>query len=133
MIFVTPVEIRGIIKTSLSDENIEDFISTAHLLVTRYLDQRSVPDDLKTEIKKYLAAHLIGASLKDKSVSSGSVIEEKIGDASVKYRDSSETASKGGFSLSDLRSTRWGQIAIMLDPSGVLGRLGLIPPKVFSL
>jgi hypothetical protein len=133
MIYITPVEIRGIIDTSLSDENIEDFISTAHLMVTSFLSNRGVVEDLLTEIKKYIAAHLIGASLKDKAVSSGAVLEEKIGDASVKYRDSSEAAVGGSFALSDLRSTRWGQTAIMLDPTGVLGTLGLPPPRMVSL
>lgn len=133
MIYITPTEVRGIIDTDLSNENIEEFISTAHLMVTRFLANRGVTDDLQAEIKKYIAAHLIGASLKDKNVSSGAVLEEKIGDASVRYRDASSVSGRSSFSLSDLRSTRWGQTAIMLDPSGVLGKLGLAPPRMVAL
>ncbi len=131
MIYITPTEVRGVIKTTLTDENIEEFISTAHLLVTRFLASRGVVDDLQSEIKKYIAAHLIGASLKDRSTGA-SVLEEKIGDVEVKYGDVVSSNKSTGH-LSDLRTTRWGQTAILLDPSGVLGKLGLPPPRMVAL
>lgn len=133
MFYITPIEVRGIIKTELSDENIEEFISTAHLIVVKFLDPRGVDDSLKTEIKKYLAAHFISSSSKDKIATTTNVIEEKIGDASVRYGDVSSSSKTTSVLLSDLRTTRWGQTAIMLDPSGVLGKLGLPPPRMAAL
>lgn len=132
MIYVSPTEVRGIIKTELNDENIEEFISTAHLMVIKFLAPRGVSLDLQTEIKKYLAAHLIASSFKDKTVVSTNVVEETIGDAKIKYGEVSKSTGTS-VTISNLKTTRWGQMAVMLDPTGVLGKLGLPPPRMAAL
>lgn len=124
---ITPEEVREVIKTELSDGNIEGLLSTADALVSSYLAPKGVSMALRAEIKKYIAAHLV--ALKDRTTNS---LEERIGDASITYGDVA-AASGGKFSATDLRSTRWGQMAMSLDPSGVLGRLGMAPPAMYAL
>lgn len=127
MAVITPEEVREVIKTELSDGNIEGLLSTADALIGSYLAPKGVSQALQSEIIKYTAAHLV--ALKDRTTNS---LEERIGDASITYGDVS-SASGGKFTATDLRATRWGQMAISLDPSGVLSRLGMAPPAMYAL
>ena len=127
MAVITPEEVREVIKTELSDGNIEGLLSTADALVSSYLAPKGVSQALQSEITKYIGAHLV--ALKDRTTNS---LEERIGDASITYGEVSST-SGGRFTATDLRSTRWGQMAMSLDPSGVLSRLGMAPPAMYAL
>jgi hypothetical protein len=115
MASITPKIVREIMKTGLSDADLEGSIATAQVLYRNRLGAKDVPVDLQFEIKRYLSAHF--ASINDPSTS---ILEEKIGDASVKYAGT--TVPKN--STSDLNSTKWGQAAIVLDPTGILKKLG---------
>ncbi len=121
MVVITPEEVREVIDTELSDENISGLLSTASVMVIPI----QVSDQVKSEIKKFLAAHLI--AVKDHTTT---IIEETIGDASVK---NTEASSKVTPNSTDLKSTFWGQTAILLDTSGYLYKLGMPPPSVSAL
>jgi len=121
MTTVTPGEVREVIKTELTDENIEGLLSTATVMVAPIV----VTDKVKSEIKKYLAAHL--AAIKDRTTT---VAEERIGDASVTY---GSILTQGREPTSDLKSTHWGQTAILLDTTGYLFKLGMPPATVYAL
>lgn len=123
---ITPSFVKETLSTKLSDSEIEGAIATALVLYRNHLSSRNLPNDLQLEITRYLAAHFV--SLRDQTAA---ISEEKIGDAQIKY---------GGYLASDsntdkegLRTTAWGQTAIALDPTGVLGKLGKTPIRFVAL
>jgi hypothetical protein len=118
---INPTLVKEVIQTRLTDDEIESDIASALVMYRNFLGGSSIPSDLQVEIERYLAAHFV--SLKDASTR---VDSEKIGDAAVEY-------SKLGKEGTGLKSTRWGQTAIDFDPTGILGRLGNIPPKWYAL
>lgn len=120
--------VREVIETRLSDKDLEGSIQTAIALynsvfVVGLQTGHIIPSEAEIEIKRYLAAHFV--SIKDNSTR---VVKEKIGDASVEYGE--DIPDKG---LLYLNSTKWGQTAILFDPTGKLGKLGKIPPIWYSL
>jgi hypothetical protein len=120
---VNPAMVREVIKTVLTDTEIEGNIASALVLFRNNLDGKGLSEDLQVEIKRYLAAHYV--SLKD---SSTRVQEEKMGDASASYVSAGNGETKEG-----LKSTSWGQTAISFDPTGILSSLGSVPPAWYSL
>ena len=83
------------------------FIEAAHTMVCEYLDGYSVPTSMLTLIEKYFAAHF--AVLAYPSVS-----HERMGPMGRTYL----LKADGG-----LESTRYGQTAVSLDPTGELKKL----------
>jgi hypothetical protein len=120
---INPKLVKEIITTTLGDADIEGAINGALVMYRYYLSSYNIPTDLQLEIKRYLAAHLV--SLLDPSTR---VDEEKIGDASVKYSKVGDDVS-----TNDLMTTRWGQTASLFDPTGVLKKIGGVPPAWYSL
>ena len=126
---VTPQMVKEIIKTGLKDSEIEGYISSATVMFTQYLQPEVIPNGLQIEIIKYITAHLIAVMVPSDTLTSV-IIEEKIGDASKKWAKKDDVVSNGIC----LDSSRWGQMAIMLDPSRVLGGLGKnAPPRLTSV
>lgn len=99
-------EVKQIIETSLSDPIITAFIDSANVTVTALLGTSTVlSTDQMKEIEKWMAAHLI-ACTRERQVKS-----ESVDGASVTYEGSTGDG---------LDSTMYGQMAKMLDTSGVL-------------
>ena len=102
---VTDLEVFEIITTTLTD--IDVFINTANMLVNGYLSDASLTDEVLKEIERYLSAHVL--SVNDQRVKS-----EKVDVLSTTYT--------GTFGMG-LNMTQYGQMTILLDTSGTLGRI----------
>jgi hypothetical protein len=104
---VTEADVREIIDTTLGTGEIDPFIITANMLVNGYLGSSSLDETVLTEIEKYMSAHVL--SVKDQRVSA-----EKIDVLSFTYTG---TFGEG------LKNTQYGQMTILLDTTGTLGKL----------
>ena len=118
---VTEAEVRAIMGMTiitLPDAKITPFILTADKLITSILVGTTLSSDTLYEIEKWLSAHLIA------SITQRAVIEEKIGDAAVRYN-----ASKG----EGLASTPYGQAVLLLDTSGLLAKLMKLKASMYAV
>ncbi len=104
---VTEADVLEIIDTTLGTGEIDPFITTANLIVEGYLASTTLTETSLTEIEKYLSAHCL--SVKDQRVKS-----EKV--------DVLGTTYTGTFG-DGLKLTQYGQMAILLDTSGTLGKM----------
>ena len=95
----TEAEVKEIIDTDLTVEQVAPFLTTANVLVTDIVAGEGYDANLLGEIEKWLAAHLIIAR-------DSRVAKEKIGDADVTYQ--------GKFG-EGLKATAYGQQVLMLD------------------
>jgi hypothetical protein len=102
---VTANDVAEIFDTELQDSQIQRHLDVAERLVDRELDGRDQQE--KDDVTLYLAAHF--AATQEPRAESASV-----GDASVTYQGDSEMG---------LKATRYGQQALMLDPTGNLENL----------
>lgn len=107
---VTGTEVKTIITTQKTADQVESFITPANLIVTGQLGSLSLGDALMKEIEKWLSAHFV--AIDD---SSARVEQKKVGDASTKYEGKTDMG---------LKFTRYGQQVMMLDTSGTLSNLG---------
>ena len=105
---VTYTEVKTIITTSVADADITVAINTAHSLITQYLEDQELSEDILTTIELWLSAHFV--AVRDPRSKS-----EALGDASNTYR---------GETKMGLQFTEYGQQAMLLDPTGILGQLG---------
>lgn len=96
---VSEIEVKEIIDTDLTAEQISPFLTAANLLITDVLSGEGYSTDLLKEIEKWLAAHFV-------AVRDPQAIKEKIGDAEITY--------SGKFD-EGLKSTRYGQQVLILD------------------
>jgi len=106
---------------SLTDEEVFNFITDASAYVDDYLS--SDPDVTTaqlTRVEKWLAAHF--ASMKEPRIRRG-----RVGDSEFSY--------EGDFQGMFLESTRYGQMAILFDPTGILKEKssGTINPTVVTV
>jgi len=110
---ITPDDIRLLFDSSIttSDESIQSFINTAITLVTDMYTRMkvTVSADIEEEVEKYVAAHLL-ASLRERMAQ-----KEGAGGAEITYM---------GISGDGLKSTPYGQMALVIDTTGVLRTLG---------
>lgn len=102
---ITPSDVKEIMDTNLADASLQRHIDASTRLVDRELDGED--QDVKDDVNLYLSAHF--AATQEPRAESASV-----GDASVTYQGDSEMGFK---------STRYGQQALMLDPTGNLENL----------
>lgn len=100
-------DVKGIFDTTLTAGDLGPFIDTANALVNEHLQDEGVGSTLLTQIEKWLSAHF--AAMWDQRVS-----EESVGQSRWKYEGSDGMA---------LQSTRYGQQAVALDPTGKLAKL----------
>lgn len=105
---VTVSEIKEIYPTSLEDDVIEPYIDIANDLVTEKLTGMH-GDERLAIIEKFLTAHLI-VTTRDRQAT-----WQELGDARVRYTD---VFGEG------LKSTTFGQTALLLDTSGILASSG---------
>lgn len=97
-------DVKAIIDT---DRDTTPFIQQAELLVNELLSSAAVSAERKDFITKYIAAHFVWVT------ESSSLVSKDIGATKEVYRTYSDKSS-------GLGASRYGQSAILLDPSGIL-------------
>lgn len=107
---VTTTEVNAIFAVeTLSD--LDTFITTANLVVTDELSSAGLSTNRLKQIELYLSAHYAAVTFEK-----GGLRKQKIGEAEEDYKVI-------GSGIIGLSSTRYGQQAITLDPTGTLGAL----------
>jgi hypothetical protein len=108
---ITSDEVKEIMLSSaLTNDQIDPFILSAHLYVNRVYTGNSTLKEIELkEIERWFTAHMIASSVELTTT------DEKIGDASVTY------AGKFG---KGLESTRYGQMVLQLDTTGLMANTG---------
>ena len=114
MALVTQDEVKVIIDTGLTD--LTPFIAAAHIIVSEDLSNKGFTNRRLTEIERWLAAHFV-AMREDKARLTG-----------VETGDSQYTF--GGELGEDLKFTRYGQQALILDTSGTLAAKGMVTSRL---
>lgn len=110
--------VRIIINSALGDTDINSVIEQANRIVTRQLGDTDLVAAVLTDIETWLTAHII-AITKERQMQI-----EKVGDVVLEYN-----ANPGQF----LESTTYGQMALMLDSSGTLGRSMLRKARIRAI
>ncbi len=136
---ITPYYVREVINTSLEDVEIKGLIAAAATLIKSKAVGHDIDPDVQVEMTRWTAAHFVAVKCSMTSATSSatsqtfttSVTKEKVGDASIEYGNSSTVSTSA--SMRNLRSTMWGQTAIMFDPTGELDNLGGKPPRIVAL
>lgn len=100
-------EVKKIIDTDLTPEQVNPFLNAAEVLVTDLLSGENYGSDLLTEIVKWLAAHFV--AIRDPRVA-----KEKFGDADATFQ------GKTGLGL---QHTSYGQQVMILEHHGVLAQV----------
>jgi acyl CoA:acetate/3-ketoacid CoA transferase alpha subunit len=109
---VTDAEVREIIDTEVTD--LTAFILAANGFVTDMLTGKGLSDDRLKEIERWLAAHF--TAMKDFK---NRVVEIEAGRGRERTGESVR-----GVLAQDLRLTRYGQQALVLDTTGTLLTVG---------
>ncbi len=104
---VNATEVKELINTDLADAVVGSFIGVASRLVDRLLVGKGLDDLTLSDIELYLSAHFVGMRDQDE----GMTQETKTGEANSRY---------AGFYSKGFELTRYGQMAIMLDTTGIL-------------
>ena len=104
---VTAAEVKAIMPgVVILDATADLYIAAGSLLIDSAFGSTNV-DDIVIQIEKWFIAHMIATT------QNRMAIEEKVGDAMVKYHD-----WKG----EGLNSTPYGQMVLLLDRLGLLGK-----------
>lgn len=103
----TEAEVKEIIDTTLTDEQVKPFLTAANLLVTDVLSKEGYGDAILKEIERWLAAHFV--AIRDPQMA-----KEKIGDVNATYH------GKSGLGLNH---TPYGQQVMILDHHGKLAEI----------
>jgi len=107
---VTGEEVKQIINTALTEDEVDPFINVAHLMIEEHLaGVTSLSDDLLMEIERWLAAHFV--EIRTPSVRSKGV-------------DGANTVYQIGYLGQGLNATRYGQMVLLLDSTGTLAAIG---------
>lgn len=109
-------DVRLVIDTSLTDDQVDRMLITAENIITTHIDPLSSPDvtvTVRSDIKVWLAAHF--CAVRDRRVREDSA-------------DGVRTVFEGKVDLG-LDSTIYGQQARMVDPTGMLGKVGMATRK----
>jgi hypothetical protein len=117
---VTATDVKAIMpEVDILDATVELYIVAGTALVNSVFGVwTSTESILITEIEKWFVAHMIA------STQSRVAIEEKVGDASVKYHD-----WKG----EGLESTPYGQMVLLLDTSGKMKNIGKRAATIYAV
>ena len=100
-------EVRKLIETDISDEQVSAFLTTASVTVDQLFGEEDrLTDETKTEIEKWLTAHGIASTVTQQLAEAGG------GATRVKFQ---------GETGQGLRSTMYGQYIVdILDTTGIL-------------
>ncbi len=101
-------DVRLIFHTSLSDDELRAFLEAAKDLVDETLGSTSLTDSRLNRIAAFLTAHLA-------HVLSPSVSRERVGDYDFSVQ---------GETGEGLKATFYGQMVLLLDPTGKMAGLG---------
>lgn len=104
-----PIDVKAIINTSVTNEQIYPYIEDANAMVNAVLGDEGLSDSLLTTIEKWLTAHFIAIT------KSRQPQYKKIGDGAESY-------PKLGLKLD---ASTYGQTALAFDTSGRLANLGM--------
>lgn len=105
---VSNAEVKDVLDTNLTNDQIDAFIAIANRLVNSRLQSQISDTNILTDIELMLSCHL--CSLRDQRLQS-----KKFGDMSARFQ---------GQTGMHLESTFYGQTAIDLDSTGTLKDLG---------
>ncbi len=109
---VTAEQVKEIIPTSIEDSVIlASMIDTANVYIDTHLTEAGHSDAILEKVELYLASHFVAITEEG-----GALMSSKLGEAADEW----ETDFLGD----GLRSTRFGQIALILDTSGILANVG---------
>ena len=115
---VIGAEVKEVITTNLTNDEVTPFINAANLFVTARLGNKGLGTDLLKEIERYITAHYISSQGGRDEGTAGAVVAEGAGSASRTYN----TLDARQYGL--LSTTSYGQIAIQLDSSNTLLNIG---------
>lgn len=115
---VTAIEVKAIMPgVVILDDTVDLYIAAGSPLIDSVFGSSNV-DALTIQIEKWFIAHMIA------STQSRMSIEEKVGDASVKYHD-----WKGD----GLSSTPYGQMILLLDRLGLMANIGKRAASMYAV
>ena len=103
----TESEVKAIISTTLTAEEVAPFLASANTLVTEHLSGEGYSADLLKNIELWLAAHLV--AIRDPQVS-----KERYGDGEQTFHGKTGTG---------LSATLYGQQVLLFDTNGVLANM----------
>lgn len=115
---VTAIEVKAIMPgVSILDATVDLYIAAGNLIINSVFGATDV-SDLTIQIEKWFIAHMIA------STQSRMSIEEKLGDASVRYHD---------YKGEGLASTPYGQMVILLDQLGLMANIGKRAASIYVI
>jgi hypothetical protein len=114
----TAEKVLEIIKTKLTEDEVEPYVTSANVMVTQALGSSGLGVDVLAEIERWVAAHMIAVTKTRQATN------EKAGTASVTY---------GGKYGANLSSTSYGQMALTLDTTGALVALGGRAMEIYAV
>jgi len=115
----TEIEVKEIIDTTLTEEQVTPFLRAANRLVTDLLTNENYNAATLREIERWLAAHFV--AVRDPRVS-----KEKIGDADATYHGKSDMG---------LNFSPYGQQVMVLEHKGLIAAAAkaMRPAKVETI
>lgn len=117
---ITETDVRAIMETGLEDQEILAIIGVANRIITEDLASAGLSTSRLKDIESYLTAHLISIGKERQALT------ERINDIWITYQ--------GDFEFSNsLLTTTYGQMVVMLDTSGILGRSGKQKARIRSI
>ncbi len=108
----TEAQIRAIITTQRTPEQVESFIDSTMVLIEDLLDGSGYSDSRKREIYRWVTAHLIASTAEEGVLSSDS------------YGGASHGYARAQLKMF-LQGTTYGQQALMFDEDDLLNGLGV--------
>lgn len=126
MACVTAEEVKAIMSgCTLTNDQVDPFILSAHALMDRvFASDTTTTAAQKTELEKWLTAHMIYLVYGSSSGSSA-VIREKVGDAEIEY-----AVAKIGTGFD---GSPYGQILKQLDTTGLLANAGKKSASIYAV
>lgn len=116
----TEANVKNIMETALESKEIIEMIKVANRLVTAKLGSASIDDETMADIETWMTAHLIAIGKERQA------IVERVNDIWITYQGNYEFADS-------LRTTSYGQMCILTDPSGLLQKAGMLKAKINSI
>ena len=109
---VTADQVKTLIDT---ERDIQSMLVTANTVVEEAYSGETISEALLTQVELYLAAHFVALTEE-----SGSLLRDSIGESATTLAN---VYGQG------LASTRYGQSALAIDPTGSLANFGNAKPK----
>jgi hypothetical protein len=123
----TPDEVLEIMSgTTLTVPQVHPFVKAAHLVIEKVFEYDTTAGlELKTELEKWLTAHLVTSIYGMVGVGSGVIKREKVGDAEIEY--ATATFGKG------LDASPYGKMLRLLDTTGLLANAGKMAASIYAI